>query len=380
MDTTTARNLNPNCEPEHPGGVHPNPREAEAVRELFRRYATGTTTLSQLAEWLNAQGFRTRNRHWVEDGHGNRSQEARFFTTASVRGILHNPFYAGKIKHRGQILPGVHEPLVSEQLFQAVQVQLKRNSGRSETLHPRPEREYLLKGLIRCAHCGLPMWAQTYKNGNRYYREQKGSRGKGYCVNRSRSMPCHLPDGQMGRIVQAILLPDAWMDRVLARIHLADEMKRIEQERRQVEQRLKRLGKAYVDGLYEDEDYKREKRSLEERAASLVIPDIDVAREAGKLLEDLPSLWQEANLSERHKLLHAMLDAVYVDTVEEKSVVVLKPKPAFQALFQIATTREGSGVVLYKENPPDQFPSPEDDSPCFWWRRGRVELPVQKTP
>ena len=69
-----------------------------------------------------------------------------------------------------------------------------------------------------------------------------------------------------------------------------------------------------------------------------------------------------------------MLDGVYVDTVEEKSVVALKPKPAFQALFQIATTREGSGVVLYKENPPDQFPSPEDDSPCFWWRRGRVEL------
>ncbi len=69
-----------------------------------------------------------------------------------------------------------------------------------------------------------------------------------------------------------------------------------------------------------------------------------------------------------------MLDAVYVDTVEEKAVVALRPRPAFQALFQIATTREGSGVVLYKENPPDQFPSPEDDSPCFWWRRGRVEL------
>ena len=56
------------------------------------------------------------------------------------------------------------------------------------------------------------------------------------------------------------LLPDAWMDRVLARIHLADEMKRIDQERRQVDQGLKRLGKAYVDGLYGDEDYRREKR------------------------------------------------------------------------------------------------------------------------
>ncbi len=69
-----------------------------------------------------------------------------------------------------------------------------------------------------------------------------------------------------------------------------------------------------------------------------------------------------------------MLEAVYVDTVEERAIVALKPKPAFRALFQIATTREGSGVILYKENPPDQFSSPEDDSPCLWWRRVRVEL------
>jgi hypothetical protein len=39
-----------------------------------------------------------------------------------------------------------------------------------------------------------------------------------------------------------------------------------------------------------------------------------------------------------------MLDAVYVDTVEEKAIVALKPKPEFQSLFQIATTKEGKGA------------------------------------
>jgi site-specific DNA recombinase len=47
------------CKPEHPGGLHPVEQETEAVRELFRRYATGTTTLSQLATWMNGQGLRT---------------------------------------------------------------------------------------------------------------------------------------------------------------------------------------------------------------------------------------------------------------------------------------------------------------------------------
>ena len=79
-------------------------------------------------------------------------RSVRVFTTASIRGILHNPFYAGKIKHHDELLPGFHEALVSEDLFQAVQIAMKRNSGRSETLQSRPDREYLLKGssLISC--------------------------------------------------------------------------------------------------------------------------------------------------------------------------------------------------------------------------------------
>ena len=82
------------------------------------------------------------------------------------------------------------------------------------------------------------------------------------------------------------------MDRVLARIHLADEVERIQQERQLTGQRLKRLGKAYVDGLYPDDDYRREKRVLEEKLATLVVPGIDSAKEAGKLLENLPAIWE----------------------------------------------------------------------------------------
>jgi len=138
-------------------------------------------------------------------------------------------------------------------------------------------------------------------------------------VDRSSSIPCDVPDNQVGRIVQAIALPEAWMDRVLAHIHLADDVERVRNERTQTEQRLKRLGRAYVDGLYDDEGYRREKRSLEDKLVNLVVPGVDAAMEDGKLLM-------------------AMLDAVYVDTVEEKSVVAIRPKPAFRPIFEVATT------------------------------------------
>jgi site-specific DNA recombinase len=310
----------------------------------------------------------------LPDAQGNLTSGPRLFTVASIRGILHNPFYLGKVKHHEQLLPGVHQALISESLFHTVQITLKKNSGRSETLHPRPEREYLLKGIIRCAWCGYPLWAQTYKNGHRYYREQYGSRGAGYCVGRSGSMPCNIPDKQMGRIISAIALPDSWQDRLLARLHLEDESKRVEQERKETEHRLRRLGQVYLDGLLEHEDYKRQKRQLEERLQDLVVPGVDAAQEAGKLLENLSGLWRVAGLGEQHKVLLSMLDAVYVDTVEEKAIVAIRPKPAFQALFQVATTKEGSGVVLYNEKASGSTGSSDDNTPCFWWRRGRVEL------
>ena len=186
------------CDPEHPGAIHTHPEEGPVVRDLFGRYASGTVTLATLATSLNEKGFRTRNTRKLPDGNGGHTTGPRLFTNASVRGILHNPFYTGQVRHRDQLLPGIHEGLVSEEVFQTVQDAMKRNSGRSRTLHTRPEREYLLKGLIHCVHCRMPMWAQTFGNGRRYYREQRGSKGAGYCVGRSGSMFCDNPDEQMG--------------------------------------------------------------------------------------------------------------------------------------------------------------------------------------
>ena len=78
-------------------------------------------------------------------------------------------------------------------------------------------------------------------------------------------------------------------------------------------------------------------------------------------------------------MLLSMLDTVYVDTVEEKAIVAMRPKQAFRPLFEVVTTREGSDVVLINEPPPADN-EPEAADSCFWWRRGRVELPVQKVP
>ena len=73
-----------------------------------------------------------------------------------------------------------------------------------------------------------------------------------------------------------------------------------------------------------------------------------------------------------------MVDAVYLDLSDSKSIIAIKPKASFRPVFEVATAREASGVILLQnEKLPAGGPG-VDDGLCLWWRRGRVELPVQE--
>ena len=128
-----------------------------------------------------------------------------------------------------------------------------------------------------------------------------------------------------------------------------DEVSRVNRQRQVVLEKLRRVVKAYVDGLFPDEEYHRQKRLLEMELESLVVPEADATEEAGKLIRDLPGLWTEANLEERRRLLTAMLDAVYFDTKQTRSIVAVKPKPPFRPIFQVAASREGSDIRIINE-------------------------------
>ena len=224
---------------------------------------------------------------------------------------------------------------------------------------------------------------QTYNSGSRYYREHRGSRGHAVCPASGGSIPCEVADRQIGKIVEAVELGPRWEEEVLSIVSAGDEAESIKEKRQKVQERLRRLGKAYVDGVYDDEEYKRQKRTAELELGSLVLPEADAAAEAGKLISELQKLWSGANLQERRKLLMTMLDAVYVDS-SENTIVAIKPKAPFKPVFGVATARDGSEVVLVHDldarprtadqPPPNGTVAPDgleaDDDPCLWWRRG----------
>jgi len=84
-------------------------------------------------------------------------------------------------------------------------------------------------------------------------------------------------------------------------------------------------------------------------------------------------LWAEAEPDERRRLVAPLIERVYVD-IESRRIGAFTPSPAFRSLLQGALQRtRGSQAVILS---PDETESLEM---MAWWRRGRIELPVQRT-
>ena len=65
----------------------------------------------------------------------------------------------------------------------------------------------------------------------------------------------------------------------------------------------------------------------------------------------------------------SMLDAVYVDAREIKSIIAVKPKPLFKSIFRVAATREKSDISIVNE--------PYKSSALFLVETGDVCIPPE---
>ncbi len=88
-----------------------DPVTAPLVKQAFQLTAQKRTSLRKVLASVTAMGLRSRN--------GNRIQVSAFHR------ILTNPFYVGELRFNGKIFHASHKPLVSRQLFDDVQKQLK---------------------------------------------------------------------------------------------------------------------------------------------------------------------------------------------------------------------------------------------------------------
>ena len=114
----------------------------------------------------------------------------RAFAKASLRRLLTNAVYAGKVEHRGEIYAGEQASIVEPSMWQAVNAEL-RAGHRSGTGAIRAPQNALLSGLLLCKSCQRPMVpTYTAKPGRRYrYYVCQAARQNGWSSCPTKSVP-----------------------------------------------------------------------------------------------------------------------------------------------------------------------------------------------
>lgn len=136
------------------------------IKDAFRLYATGNYSLPSLTEKLYKDGFRSRGNKKVYGG--------------AIYKILKNPIYYGYFRWVGQIHRGIHAPIISKKMFDAVQkiLESKRHVVGRNIL------DFPFRGNLVCGECGLKITAEIRrkKSGKEYtYYHCTKSKGADKC-------------------------------------------------------------------------------------------------------------------------------------------------------------------------------------------------------
>jgi len=141
-----------------------NEDEAKIVKKIFESYIT-SGSVAKIYNDLKANGVKDR--------------KGLPFSKSRISYILRNIIYIGKIKYVGKVYQGIHQPIISKDIFNLAQ-EIHKKKKRVLRVY----KNYLLAGLIRCKECGSYM-TSSYTNKRKqrkikryyYYRCTKTTKG-----------------------------------------------------------------------------------------------------------------------------------------------------------------------------------------------------------
>ena len=353
-------------DPERPrlaSAVRTEPGEAALVAQLFDWYLEPQATIYRLAARLTGLGVPA-------------PRGGPRWNTASVRGILRNPSYAGRaLSNRTQVAPargrksamlpagpGISHaprpeedwiavpvpPVVSEETFAQVQAKLDANQqgAARNTRH-----EYLLRALISCGACRLGCTGRQTAAGYRYYL----CRGRTDPLRVAQGQRCtarYIPAGQLDELVWAdlcaLLTDPAQVTRALARAQggawLPQELQArqatIGQALGQLERQQQRLLDAYLAEVVTLPELDRKRQDLDRRHATLLAQQrqLDAAArqklELGAVADGIEAFCQAvraglatATFEQRRLLAELLIDRVVVTDGQVEIRYVLPTSP-----------------------------------------------------
>ena len=148
----------------HGKRIHvPDPLTMGTMKHVFKLYMSPNHSIASICDEMARMGIVTRS--------------GRPYVKSNVQRILNNPFYIGINHFMGKDYPGAQEPLISAELFRAVQA--KMHKGRPVVL---TKHDVLFRNFFKCENCGKAFSWQLQKGA--YYggcqRRLEACKGKKY--------------------------------------------------------------------------------------------------------------------------------------------------------------------------------------------------------
>lgn len=323
-----------------PGGssLVVNPPEAHQVRAIFETYLD-TGSLMATLKWLDEK--RWCNKQYL--ARNGKSNGGLRFAKSSLQRLLTNVIYIGRIAHHENVYEGEHQAIVDEGLFSQVQSLLKMNQ-RSGGPH-RNKYEALLKGLVRCKHCGCAMCHHYAMSGQKRYRYyvcvHAQKRGWNHCV--CPSLPAaELEEFVIGRI-RALRKDDLFLSEVLekaqSKLHTEVEqhqvaLRRLENE---VRQSMRSLGSLSAQAVYDSraaeelvrlqaqiQQKEQAMASLNEKLISARCRSVNTDEMTGAF-EAFDPIWKSLIPSEQRRMIRLLVQQVEYDGETQSVSVTFHP-------------------------------------------------------
>ena len=225
------------------------------------------------------------------------------FDAALIRRIIQNPVYSSKISYGRRrtekvhgtrneyrqvkkddylLVDGLHEALVSEEVWEQAQVKVAAQAKKYEKVNrDKKEKIHLLSGILKCPVCGAGMYGnksiKKRKDGSNYkdfyyYGCKHRNMNRGHKCDYKKQVHEEMLDASVAEVISKLVSNPKFADLIRSKINMEVDTSALDQK---IENYKIQLRKLYhnkdtilsdMDSLdYEDKHYQRRKTDLENR-------------------------------------------------------------------------------------------------------------------
>lgn len=332
------------------------PHEARLVLDIFEQYRSGKG-FKAITSQLNDAGYMTKRN--------------KLFSVATVRGILTNINYIGLIQYTAhekftgtssdrskRVVRGSHEPIISMELWNEVQVIL---NSRSRPPTKQINRHYPLAGLLKCPMCGnsmIPWHKKTIrKNGNihmSHYYVCGNYINRGSTACKSNAIPASPVEDETLSHIQNMLTNKHLLNEIVSRINrrsrkaempLREQLAQATMKLKQLEKQQRRCYELFEEEHIELTELVEKLESLKQATATLgenqrqlesklvELQNSTVSlKEVRHALKSLFKSFNSIEVGKRNTLLRGFIQSIHIPSNRDVTNVQIQGTAAIQHL------------------------------------------------